>query len=56
MVLEETMNRENFVHYSDNAPIHDYELFHKYAENIDEDGFDNIIKINLMQPILKLFT
>lgn len=23
---------------------------------IDENGFDNIIKINPMQPILKLFT
>ena len=32
--------------FSDKAPKHDYKLFHKWARDIDLDGFDEVVRIN----------
>lgn len=47
-----TRKGENLSYYSETAPARDYELFHRYARNINSDGFDEIIEINplLIQP------
>lgn len=32
--------------YSDTAPIHDHDLYTSLAAGIDEDGFDEVVRIN----------
>lgn len=32
--------------YSDNAPLYDFQLFHKEGQKIDDDGFDEVIRID----------
>jgi len=33
-------------YYSEDAPVNDHKLFHLYAEDIDSDGFDEVIRVN----------
>lgn len=40
--------------FSENAPSHDYELFHKRASDITSNGFDEVIRINPLEPIIVL--
>ena len=46
--LSEMRDRQGqgLVFYSEDAPRHDYNLFHKWASDIDLDGFDQVIRIN----------
>jgi hypothetical protein len=37
---------QNLVFFDDNAPKHDYGLFHRLANDIESEGFDLIIKID----------
>lgn len=51
---------KGLVFYSESAPRHDHELFHKLASGIDSDGFDEVVRINpvTMDPedVLRLQT
>lgn len=38
--------RQGLAFYSEDAPRRDYELFHEYAEEIDSDGFDEIVRVD----------
>jgi len=46
--MEEMGDRQGqgLTFYSADAPRCDYELFHKYAEEINSDGFDEIVRVN----------
>jgi predicted kinase len=46
--ISEMKNRlgQGLTFYSDDAPLRDHELFHDFASDISNDGFDEIIKIN----------
>lgn len=37
---------EDVSFYDENAPRHDHNMFHKFAVDIDSDGFDEVIRIN----------
>lgn len=41
-----TRKGEGLAFYQDDAPRRDYELFHRLAAHIDEDGFDEVVRIN----------
>lgn len=44
---------KGFVFYMEDAPERDFALFHELAKNIDEDGFDQIIRVDPLQaPIV----
>ena len=45
---------KGLVFYSEDAPKRDYESFHKYASNIEKDGFDEIIKVNPKEKLISL--
>ena len=36
--------------FSENAPKHDYELFHELAKDIDSDGFYQVIRVDPLNP------
>jgi len=40
--------------FSEDAPAHDYELFHRHARDIDEDGFDEVIRIDPEKELITL--
>ena len=45
---------KGLVFFSEDAPAHDYKLFHELASQIDSDGFDGIIRINPQKEIVTL--
>jgi predicted kinase len=45
---------EGTVFFSESAPFRDYELFHQFATEIDSDGFDEVIRINPLDPAIVL--
>ena len=44
---------ENLTYFSEDAPAHDFRLFHELAACIDSDGFDEVIRID---PCAELIT
>lgn len=54
--MEEMSARPNegLVFYSKGAPSRDYEAFHELASAIDADGFDEVIRINPLEPLVTL--
>lgn len=46
--MEEMKNKQGqgLTFYSEDAPRRDHRLFHEYAEEIDSDGFDEIVRVN----------
>lgn len=45
---------EGLCFFSEDAPSRDYEMFHELASNIASDGFDEVIKINPLEPVIVL--
>ncbi len=45
----EMRSKPGRVYFSDDVPAKDYELFHRLALNIENNGFDEIIRINPLQ-------
>lgn len=41
---------QDVVYYSENAPSHDFEAFHDLARKIDINGFDEVIRIDPLNP------
>lgn len=39
-------NGENLVYFSADAPLRDYNAFHRLARHINSDGFDQVIRID----------
>jgi predicted kinase len=37
---------ENLTFFSEDAPIHNHKLFHRWASKIDSEGFDEVVRIN----------
>ena len=54
--MEEMSTRQNegLCFYSKGAPSRDYEVFHELASGIDSDGFDEVIRINPLEPVITL--
>lgn len=46
--IEEMGKRDgdNIVYFSADAPLRDYDTFHRIARHIDSDGFDQVIRID----------
>jgi len=43
---------KGLIFYAEDAPKRDFDLFHEFAKNINDDGFDQVIQINpLEEPI-----
>jgi len=42
---------EGLVFYSEDSPIRDYELFHRCASGIYEDGFDEVMQVDPSQQL-----
>ena len=49
-----TRANEGLCFFCEDAPSRDYEMFHKRASNIASDGFDEVIKINPLEPVITL--
>ena len=45
---------QGFVFFCEDAPERDYTLFHKLAKGIDSDGFDKVVRVNPLEPIIEL--
>lgn len=45
---------EDLVFYSEGAPTRDYKLFHEYASGINEDGFDEVVRVDPLQELYLL--
>ncbi len=45
---------EGLCFFLEDAPACDYELFHELASGIDSDGFDEVIRINPLEPAIML--
>jgi hypothetical protein len=45
---------EGLVFFLEDAPACDHEAFHKLASNITSDGFDEVIRINPLEPVITL--
>ena len=43
---------EGLTFYSEDVPERDYANFHKHAINIDSDGFDQVIRVNPLEPLI----
>lgn len=41
---------QGLVFFSEDAPVNDYRVFHKFAKGIDADGFDEVVRINPLEP------
>lgn len=49
----ETHNGKNLVYFSADAPLRDYDVFHRLARKIDSDGFNEVIRIDpRIEPLL----
>ncbi len=44
--------KEEVVYFSEDAPSHDYEIFHDLAKGIDADGFNQVIRIDPLKTAL----
>lgn len=42
---------EDVVFYCEDSPIRDYNLFHRYASGISEDGFDEVVQVDPLQEL-----
>ena len=51
--MKSTQGRD-LVYYSEDSPERDYCLFHNHAQGIDSDGFDQVIRINPLEPLIHL--
>ncbi len=51
-----TKKNQGLIFFHEDAPSHDYKIFHQLAENIDYDGFDRVIRINPQEKIINLGT
>ncbi|MFH1129266.1 MAG: AAA family ATPase [Patescibacteria group bacterium] len=49
-----TRREKGLTFFSENDPAHDYEVFHKYASQIDSDGFDGVIRVNPQEELIVL--
>jgi len=49
-----TQQGKGLVFFSEDAPAHNYEVFHKYASRIDSDGFDEVIKVDPKKELIAL--
>lgn len=47
-------NGENLVYFSADAPLRDYNMFHRLALKIDSDGFDEVIRIDPQTELMLL--
>ena len=47
-------NGENLVYFSADAPSRDYDVFHRLAQQIDSDGFDEVIRIDPRTELIPL--
>jgi predicted kinase len=45
---------QGYTFFGDDAPRRDHELFHRFAADIDSDGFDRVIRVNPLQELLPL--
>ncbi|HBV01585.1 MAG TPA: hypothetical protein DEF00_04355 [Candidatus Taylorbacteria bacterium] len=45
---------QNLTFYSEDAPAHDYALYHKLALGIDSEGFDQVVRVNPTGPLVIL--
>jgi hypothetical protein len=45
---------EGTVFFSESTPSRDHEVFHQFAAGIDSDGFDEVIRINPLGPLIAL--
>jgi predicted kinase len=43
---------QGYTFFGDDVPRRDHELFHRYAADIDSDGFDQVIRVNPLQELL----
>jgi predicted kinase len=49
-----TRPNEGLCFFSEDAPSSDYKAFHELASDIDSDGFDEVIRINPLEPVITL--
>ena len=47
-------NGKNLVYFSADAPSRDYDAFHRLAQQIDSDGFDQVIWIDSRTELVPL--
>ncbi|MBI4065748.1 hypothetical protein HY412_00955 [Candidatus Kaiserbacteria bacterium] len=40
--------------FSEGAPSRDYKIFHELASDITSDGFDEVIRVNPLEPVIVL--
>lgn len=40
--------------FPEDAPLHDYHLFHKHAADINADGFDHVIRVHPLEDLVSL--
>lgn len=54
--MEEMISRQSqgLAFYIEDAPKRDYQLFHRYARKIDSDGFNKVIRVNPLDPLIVL--
>lgn len=45
---------EGLSFFSEDAPSRDYKLFHELASDLDADGFDEVIRVNPLEPVITL--
>ncbi len=49
-----TKKDRGLIFFHEDAPSHDYKVFHSLASEIDSDGFDKVIRINPQEEIITL--
>jgi predicted kinase len=49
-----TLQGQGFVFFSEDAPVHDYKIFHECTSNIDSDGFDEVIRVDPQKELIVL--
>jgi predicted kinase len=42
------------VYFAENTPERDYRIFHRLASRIQTDGFDEVIQVNPLEPLIAL--
>ena len=46
-----TLRGLGFTFFSENAPANDHRVFHSFADGVDSDGFDEVIRVNPLETI-----
>jgi len=49
-----TKKGEGLVFFSDDAPAHDYKVFHRLASSIDSNGFDQVVRVDPQGELITL--